>query len=146
MKAALTICGIDAILFSTEQLHTICGVCKLTGYRSKPKADLLRIIGVAKVRQSLYDASDPSSGKSDGKAPAKTRNCMFWLINILFSDEVSPKFEQLGARKDKSVLDSGLAGNDKYFWQEIAKKYQEKMMIMIFWLTIMLFLMASILQ
>jgi hypothetical protein len=32
VKAALTICGVDAILFSTEQLHTICGVFKLTGY------------------------------------------------------------------------------------------------------------------
>jgi hypothetical protein len=51
---------------------------------------------------------------------------MFWLINILFSDEVSPNFEQLVAKKDKSVLDSGLAGNDEYFWQEIAKKNQEK--------------------
>ena len=59
---------------------------------------------------------NPSSGKSDGKAPVKTRNCMFQLINILFSDEVSPKFEQPGARKDKSVLDSGLVGNDEYFW------------------------------
>jgi len=112
VKAALTICGIDANLFITEQLHTICGVFKLTGYQSKPKANLLQIIGVGKVHQSLYDATDPSSGdgKSDGKAPAKTRNCMFQLINILFSDEVS-------------VLDFGLAGNDEYFWQEIAKKY-----------------------
>jgi hypothetical protein len=32
VKAALNICGVDAILFSTEQLHTICGVFKLTGY------------------------------------------------------------------------------------------------------------------
>ena len=32
VNTALTICGIDAILFSTEQLHTICGVFKLTGY------------------------------------------------------------------------------------------------------------------
>jgi hypothetical protein len=128
VKASLTICGIDAILFSTEQLRTMCSVFKLTGYRSKPKEDLLQSIGVGKVHQSLYHATNPSSGngKSDGKAPAKTRNCMFQLINILFSSEVSPKFEQLGARKDKSVLDSGLAGNDEYFWQEIAKKYQEK--------------------
>jgi hypothetical protein len=51
---------------------------------------------------------------------------MFWFNNILFSNEVSPKFEQLGARKDKSVLDSGLAGNNENFWQEIAEKYQEK--------------------
>jgi hypothetical protein len=48
VKAALTICGLDAILFSMEQLCTICGVFKLTGYRSKPKADLLRITGVEK--------------------------------------------------------------------------------------------------
>jgi hypothetical protein len=32
VKAALTICGLDAILFSMEQLRTICGVFKLTGY------------------------------------------------------------------------------------------------------------------
>jgi len=146
VKAALTICGLDTILFSTEQLRTICGVFKLTGYQSKPKADLLRIIGVGKVHQSLYDASDPSSGKSDGKAPAKTRNCMFRLINILFFDEISPKFEQLGARKDKSVLDSGLAGNTNTFGRRLPKSIRKKMMIMIFWLMIMLFLMASILQ
>jgi hypothetical protein len=41
VKAALTICGLDATLFSTEQLRTIYGVLKLTGYRSKQKADLL---------------------------------------------------------------------------------------------------------
>jgi hypothetical protein len=39
---------------------------------------------------------------------------------------VSPKFVQLGVRKDKSILDSGLAGNDEYFWQEVAEKNQEK--------------------
>jgi len=52
VKAALTICGIDANLFITEQLHTICGVFKLTGYQSKPKADLLRIIGVGIVHST----------------------------------------------------------------------------------------------
>jgi len=32
VKAALTICGIDVISFSTEPLRTICGIFKLTGY------------------------------------------------------------------------------------------------------------------
>jgi hypothetical protein len=27
---------------------------------------------------------------------------------------------------EKSILDSGLAGNDEYFWQEVAEKFQEK--------------------
>jgi hypothetical protein len=47
-------------------------------------------------------------------------------MNILFSDDMSPKFVQLGVRKDKSILDSGLAENDEYFWQEVAEKFQEK--------------------
>jgi hypothetical protein len=47
------------------------------------------------------------------------------LINVLFSDEVSPKFLTIGAKKDKNLLDTGLAANDEYFWQEVADKYQE---------------------
>ena len=36
-----------------------------------------------------------------------------------------PKFEQLGQKKDKNVLDTGLVANDKYFWQEVTEKYKE---------------------
>ncbi len=48
VKSALTICGIDAMSFDTEQLHKIFSNMKLVGYQSKPKADLLQIIGVVK--------------------------------------------------------------------------------------------------
>jgi hypothetical protein len=30
-----------------------------------------------------------------------------------------------GAKKDKNLLDTGLAANDEYFWQEVTDKYQE---------------------
>jgi len=126
VKSVLTICGIDAMSFNTEQLRQICSNLKLSGYRSKPKADVLWIIGVGKIHQSFYDgANDPANNASDTKAPVKTRNCTFRLINVLFSDEMSPKFGQLGGKKDKNVLDTGLAANDEYFWQEVAEKYQE---------------------
>ena len=126
VKSVLTICGIDAMSFNTEQLRQICSNMKLTGYRSKPKADVLRIIGVGKIHQSFYDVSEGlSSSNSDAKAPAKTRNCVFRLINVLFSDEMCPKFERLGEKRDKNVLDSGLAANDEYFWQEVAEIYKE---------------------
>ncbi len=117
VKSVLTICGIDAMSFNTEQLRQICSNMKQTGYQSKPKADVLWIIGVGKIHQSFYDgAKDPASNASDMKAPAKTRNCAFWLINVLFSDEMCPKFEQLGEKRDKNVLDSGLAANDEYLF------------------------------
>jgi len=45
--------------------------------------------------------------------------------NVLFSDEISPKFLTIGAKKDKNLLDTGLAANDEYFWQEVAEKYQD---------------------
>jgi len=98
---------------------------KLTGYHSKPKADVLRITGVGKLHQTVYENMEGPSNTSDAKAPANTRNCAFRLINVLFSDEMSPKFEQLGGKKDKNILDTGLASNDEYFWQEVTEKYKE---------------------
>jgi hypothetical protein len=41
VKSIATICGIDAITFSTEQLCLICSSLKLSRYHSKPKLDLL---------------------------------------------------------------------------------------------------------
>jgi hypothetical protein len=42
---------------------------------------------------------------------------------VLFDSSI--KFANIGGRKDKGILDSGLAANDEYFWQEVAAKYQE---------------------
>ncbi len=41
VKSVAIICGIDAMTLSTEQLRLICASLKLTGYHSKPKAELL---------------------------------------------------------------------------------------------------------
>jgi hypothetical protein len=41
-------------------------------------------------------------------------NCVFWFINVLFSDDISPKFDQLEGRKNKNLLDSGLM-HDEFF-------------------------------
>ncbi len=77
------------------------------------------------ITPNCYENMEEPSNNSDAKAPAKTQNCAFQLINVLFSDEMSPKFEQLGGKKDKNILDTGLASNDEYFWQEVTKKYKE---------------------
>jgi hypothetical protein len=61
------------------------------------------------MHQSLYGTNLPVSTTTEAKkVPAKTRNCSFWLINILFSDEMSPKFEKVGEWKDMELIDSGL--------------------------------------
>jgi hypothetical protein len=125
VKSVLTICGVDAMALNTEQLRQICGTLKIHGYRSKPKAEVLRIMAVAKLHQICYEGAQERSTKEQDKSPAKTKNCTFRLLNVLFSDEMSPQLERLGARKKKEILDSGLAANDEYFWQEVMEKYQE---------------------
>jgi len=116
VKSVAIICGIDAMTLSTEQLHLICASLKLSGYRSKPKAELLRIIGVGCLHQALSATYlNVGSAAEAEKVAAKTRNCSFRLINVLFSDEISPKFEKVGEQKDKELMDSGLLSNDDFF-------------------------------
>jgi hypothetical protein len=62
VKSVATIYGIDAISFGTEQLRVICAKLLLTGYRSKPKAELLQIIGVGCMHQSIYGTNLPITG------------------------------------------------------------------------------------
>jgi len=97
VKSVLTICGFDAMALNTEQLRQICGTLKIQGYRSKPKAEVLRIMAVAKLHQSFYEGEQEPQDKS----PAKTRNCTFRLLNVLFSDKMSPKLEQFGGKKEE---------------------------------------------
>jgi hypothetical protein len=126
VKSVSTICGIDGMSFSTDQLCTMCATFKLSGYWSKKKSELLQILAVGKIHNQLYEVAENARNTgSDGKAPAKTKNCSFCLINVLFSDRISPKFLTIGVKKDKNLLDTGLAANDEYFWQEVAEKYQD---------------------
>jgi hypothetical protein len=62
---------------------------------------------------------------SASKPPAKSKHCLFRLINILFFDKIAPKLSWLGHKKDRLVLDSSLAGGDEHFWQEVAAENME---------------------
>ncbi len=108
IKAVASILGYKAELLTADQIMQLCAHLKLTGYQSKSKEEALRIIAVSKIHSELNDATG-IAGDGAEKQPAKTKNCIFRLINVLFSDEMSAKFLKLGERKDKNTLDSGLA-------------------------------------
>ncbi len=114
VKSVASILGCKAELFTADQIRQLCAHLKLTGYRSKSKDEALRIIAVSKIHSELYDATG-ITGDGAEKQKAKTKNCIFHLINVLFSDEMSAKFLKLGEKKDKNTLDSGLAAYDELF-------------------------------
>ena len=124
VKSVLAIGGYRPENFTAKQIRLVCATLKLSGYRSKSKEETLRIMAVSKLHAASYDAMGNRSNKEAAKAPAKTKNCIFRLINVLFSDEISAKFISLGEKNSKNVLDSGLAGFDEYFWQDVSVQYQ----------------------
>lgn len=77
------------------------------------QSSCISIIGAGKLHHSLnsyHDLNYSSKGE-------KTHNCVLCLINMLFSDENAPKFEEVGGCKDKDVLNADVASNDDQFWQ-----------------------------
>ncbi len=67
---------------------------------------------ISKIHAQYYDAVRIS--KDLLKAPAKTKNYIFSLINVMFSEDVSAKFIILGVKNDKDVFVSGLAGFEDF--------------------------------
>jgi hypothetical protein len=47
-------------------------------------------MAISKLHAASYDAMVNGNNKESTKAPAKTKNCIFRLINVLFSDEILP--------------------------------------------------------
>jgi hypothetical protein len=76
-KSVAIICGFDAMSFNTELLCGICSSLKLTGYRSKPKVALLRIIGVENLHQSFHQGAEEANNNNnntlEAKVPAKAK-------------------------------------------------------------------------
>jgi hypothetical protein len=87
-KSVVTILGYKAELFTADQIRQLCAHLKLTGYRSNSKDETLRIIAVSKLHSDVYDATGITGQGTNEKEkqPAKTKSCVFCLINVLFSN------------------------------------------------------------
>ena len=46
-------------------------------------------------------------------------------MNVLFSDEFAEDFADLGNLASRLLLDSGLAGNERHFWERVASAFSE---------------------
>jgi hypothetical protein len=86
VKSVVTILGYKAELFTADQIRQLCAHLKLTGYWSKSKDETLGIIVVGKFYSDVYDATGITGQGTDEKEkqPAKTKSCVFCLINLLF--------------------------------------------------------------
>jgi len=54
----------------------------MTGYRSKTKDEAF--IALSKIHADCYEKTWLNGYPRRDKSPAKTKNCIFWSINVLF--------------------------------------------------------------
>ena len=69
--------------------------------------------------------AQPPEADDGNKAPRKQVQCPFRLMNVLFSDEFAMDFADLGKIATRQVLDSGKAGNQQHFWEQVASAFIE---------------------
>ena len=69
--------------------------------------------------------TQPPEANDGNKAPRKQVQCPFRLMNVLFSDEFAMDIVDLGKIATRQVLDSGKAGNQQHFWEQVASAFIE---------------------
>ena len=88
------------------------------GYEKCEKKDMIQSIIAIHGNKEKYQMIGRIYTESKTR---KEPQCPYRLMNILFSDEFSEQFAQIGNVVDRFILDSGKAGNDEHFWEGVQK-------------------------
>ena len=120
----LLIQGHVVSLLKANQLRGICsslvGVSK--GLQQPKKAVLIERIRYYRKQLEGHKnlvAEVLIQNTEDPSAPRKEPQCVYRLLNILFSDQFATEFEALGNTSTREQLDTGTAASDKHFWIHI---------------------------
>jgi hypothetical protein len=113
---------------SVKNLRTICARLGFKGYKNANKVGIIEIIvkccKTKKVYASLWENDkNATSIGNNGMTTRKEVQCVFRLLNILFSDAFAAEFASIGDVADKQMLDTGKAGNNEMFWEHIQKAF-----------------------
>jgi hypothetical protein len=130
--------GIQWEALSVKNLRTVCARLGFKGYKNANKVGIIDIIvrccKAKKVYETLWD-SEAKSKNNDTKSKNNTQTttstrketqCVFRLINVLFSDAFAGQFISIGDVANRQVLDSRKAANDEFFWEQVQKAFVTK--------------------
>ncbi len=96
-------------------LHKICG--KL-GFVSRKFTKVVCLETIIKAFRDLKAYESIHTNNSNSNVDSTSVRCR--LLNVITSDAFVAHFQILGARKEMAELDSGGAGQDKEFWDDVA--------------------------
>jgi len=123
--------GIQWEAFSVKNLRTVlCARLGFKGYKNANKVGIIDIIvrccKAKKVYDTLWDDETKSKKTKTTTSTRKETQCVFRLINILFSDAFAGQFISIGDIANRQMLDSSKAANDEFFWEQVQKAFVTK--------------------
>ena len=122
--------GIQWEALSVKNLRTVCARLGFKGYKNANKVGIIDIIvrccKAKKVYDTLWDDEAKSKNTKTTTSTRKETQCVFRLINILFSDAFAGQFISIGDVANRQMLDSSKAANDEFFWEQVQKAFVTK--------------------
>lgn len=122
--------GVPWDSMSAKNVRKICICMKMKGYKKMKKAELIELIQVWWRNKMIYNqlqaVPTPAFPRTRTPPPRKEVGCSFRLMNVLFSDYFASDFGQIGNTATRPILDSGMAGNDRYFWERVQRSFVDE--------------------
>jgi hypothetical protein len=114
---------------SVKNLRTVCARLGFKGYKNSNKVGIIEIIvrccTARKVYNNLWQSEDNKENGAIATSTKKEVQCVFRLLSVLFSDAFAGQFVSIGDVANKQMLDTGKAGNDEIFWEQVQKTFVE---------------------
>lgn len=110
--------GVAVAKIKHIDLRAICGKLSVSGYKNKRKLEMTQLIAMKKLSEEVYDQlfAEHSRSKITSTAP-KQIQCLFRLINILFSDRFAERFACFGDVPTREEIDKP-GGKNETFWKD----------------------------
>jgi hypothetical protein len=112
-----------------RDLLMICTQLKIRGVKSLTKEQMIKkLVSIHQIKTryaKILETADVSDAMT-----RKEPQCVYRLLNILFSDAFAEGFAQLRNVAACTKLDAGKAGNNQLFWEAFRKPFQVKMKLM----------------
>jgi hypothetical protein len=118
--------GIQWEAMSVKNLRTVCARLGFKGYKNANKVGIISIIVKCCKAKKLYDSLLDDNAITTTTSTRKETQCVFRLINVLFSDAFAGQFISIGDVANRQMLDSGKAANNEVFWEQVQKAFVTK--------------------
>jgi hypothetical protein len=109
---------------SCKHMKKLCSRIEVKGVKNVKKADMIhRIITTHRNLKAYKTQEDLDINQENLGTTRKEVQCVYRLMNLLFSDGFATDFANIGKTSSRALLDSGMAGNDQHFWVKVQKAF-----------------------